>query len=359
MQIKKNVTLAPLTTIQLGGRARYFARCSSVDELREAIEYAREHGLKVHVLSGGSNTIFQDEGFDGLVVKIDLRGIEFGPVRSRPAEGTATAAQGRPASNGMGDVVEAKVAAGEDWDSFVAECVKRNLAGVECMSGVPGSVGATPIQNVGAYGQQVSDVIVSIKTLEVATLRERVFQSSQCGFDYRSSRFKYEDAGKYIVTGVTYQLHLGGDPCVEYDKVREAVVSLVTTSGVVTLGDVRDAVLGLRKKKSMVIDERDPNSRSCGSFFENMLVEDVPDSIGMPTFDENGRTRVSSAWLIEKAGFEKGYQQGGVGISPNHNLALVNYGGTTKELLELAEEIKAAVKEKFGVELKREPVAAE
>lgn len=328
VKFEENIALAPLTTIRLGGQAKYLAHCSSVEVLREALAWAKEKNLRWHVLGGGSNTVFLDKGFDGLVIKIELKGIEWGE-------------DGR-----------VNVSAGENWDPFVAECVQRDLAGVECLSGIPGSVGGTPIQNVAAYGQQVSAVIVAVRTLEVESLEEKVFQRAECDFGHRASRFKYEDAGKYIVTEVLFQLTPHGEPTVNYQQVREALQNVDRP----TLHDVREAVLGLRKKKSMVLDPNDPNTRSCGSFFENPLLEEVLNAASVVTFDENGQTRVPSAWLIEQAGFPKGFRRGGVGVSANHNLALVNYGGTTKELLALASEIQVKVKEKFGVELKREPV---
>lgn len=326
IQVEENILLAPLTTIKLGGQAKFFTRCSSAEELREALKWAKEKNIRWHVLSGGSNTIFLDYGFDGLVIKIELKGVEFG-------------------KDG-----KVRIAAGEDWDPFVAECVRRNLAGAECLSGIPGLAGATPIQNVGAYGQEVSQVITKVKALDVDSLEEIEFQNSDCEFSYRWSWFKGQDVGKYIITAVEFQLTPGGKPNSSYKQVSEALSSHPT------LENVRQAILDLRRKKSMVIDPADPNTHSCGSFFENILLEHVPDPTGMPTFTEAGITRVPTAWLIEQAGFPKGFRKGGVGISANHNLALVNYGGTAEELLDLAEEIQVAVKKKFGIKLKREPV---
>lgn len=340
LQIEENVVLAPLTTIQLGGAARYFVRCRSTQELLEALGWARRKKLPLHILGGGSNTIFHDDDFPGLVVKIELKGIAFGKER----------------------VV---VAAGEEWDPFVVQCLEKNLAGVECLSGIPGLTGATPIQNVGAYGQEVSQVIETVTAIEVGKRREVTFQNEDCGFGYRWSRFKGEDAGKYVITQVTFRLTLGGEPNVLYVQVREELEdSRKSASGAhaTSLRSVRDAVLRLRKRKSMVVDPADPNSRSCGSFFENLELTGaqlaaLQARVGeVPTFEEAGTTRVPTAWLIEKAGFPKGTRRGGVGVSPNHNLALVNFGGTTKELLTLSDEIVMAVQEKFGIELRREPV---
>ncbi|MEK7557254.1 MAG: UDP-N-acetylmuramate dehydrogenase [Patescibacteria group bacterium] len=331
LSIQESVPLAPLTTIQLGGEAQYFVRCRSREELREALVWANENRVRVHVLGGGSNTVFRDEGFEGLVIKIELRGIDWSK-------------DGR-----------VKIAAGEDWDPFVVQCVQKDWAGVECMSGIPGLVGGTPIQNVAAYGQQVSTVIVEVRTLELESREEKVFQRAECKFGHRASRFKYEDAGKYIVTEVVFQLTPEGKPCLDYPQVREALEK----SEEVTLADIRNTVLSLRKKKSMVLDAHDINTRSCGSFFENPLLEEISGVADVVTFDENGRTRVPSAWLIEQVGFPKGFRRGGVGISANHNLALVNYGGTARELLSFADEIVTAVRKNFGVVLKREPVVVD
>lgn len=340
--MKTDVALAPLTTIGLGGPARFFLECASVDDIRNGVSFAREKGLPVHILGGGSNTIFSDDGFSGVVFKIDLKGVVFTEEDS---------------------TVVAEVAAGEVWDDFVVACIERGLAGVECLSGIPGLVGATPIQNVGAYGQEVADVIESVHLFDVESLEEVTMAGNECGFGYRKSRFKYEDKGKYIVTGVVYRLQRDGIANTSYPQVREAV-----DESSASIKDVREAVLSLRKRKSMVIDSSDPNTRSCGSFFENLQLNDEQLSqlrdraktLGVdgevPTFEEGGITRVPSAWLIERAGFSKGMKEGGVGISENHNLALVNYDGTSKELIDFAEKIVKVVYENFGVRLVREPV---
>lgn len=350
-KIEENVPLAPLTTIHLGGAARYFVRCRSTEELLEALAWARKQKLPLHILGGGSNTIFHDDEFPGLVVKVELKGIAFGEEH----------------------VV---VAAGEEWDPLVVACIEKNLAGVECLSGIPGLTGATPIQNVGAYGQEVSQVIEAVTAIEVSRRREITFQNKDCGFAYRWSRFKGRESGKYVITQVTFRLTPGGEPNVSYAQVREELAATHPNPplsgrelppdkgerGGFSLQNVREAVLRLRRRKSMVVDASDPNSRSCGSFFENLELTGAQLAAlqarggAVPTFEEAGIVRVPTAWLIEKAGFPKGTRRGGVGVSPNHNLALVNFGGTTKELLALSDEIVSAVQEKFGVELRREPV---
>lgn len=344
-KVQQDVVLAPLTTIQLGGAARYFLPVHSEAELREALQWAKSEHVRVHILGGGSNTIFADAGFDGLIVQIAIAGIAF---------------------QQEGRHVLARVAAGEKWDPFVEECVRRELAGVECLSGIPGLVGATPIQNVGAYGQEVAQTIREVKTIEMASRQEKTFTNAECGFGYRASRFKGEDMGKYVVTEVVFRLEQQGAPTLTYSQVREAVAPSRAS-----LREVRKAVLHLRKKKSMVLDPEDPNTHSCGSFFENLQLSQagleqlreralrLKISEAVPTFEEAGIVRVPTAWLIEKAGFPKGFRAQGVGISDNHTLALVNFGGTSAQLLALADEIVRQVREKFGIALRREPVVVE
>lgn len=294
MKIEHDVSLAPLTTIRLGGKARYFVRVRGVAEIQEALLWARTKKVPWHILSGGSNTIFLDEGFVGLIIAIELKGIAWGEA-------------------GL-----VKVAAGEPWDPFVVVCISRDLAGVECLSGIPGLTGATPIQNVGAYGQEVSQTVTRVYVLEVASGEEKSFANEECAFAYRWSRFKGEDAGKYIVTAVEFQLRPKGKAVISYQQLREALGESEPT-----LEQVREAVVALRRKKSMVLDEADPNTHSCGSFFENIeMSEQQVEKLAtrareagvaapVPTFQEAGITRVPTAWLIEYAGFPKGFRQGG------------------------------------------------
>lgn len=349
LTIQKNISLSQFTTLHLGGRAKYFCSCSSVVELREVVQFAKGKHLRTHILGGGSNTIFADKGFDGLVVKIDLRGVSF-------------------VDDGNDILVTAK--SGEDWESFVKMCVEKGFAGIECLSGIPGSVGATPIQNVGAYGQEVKDTIETIKALERDTLTEKELLNADCGFSYRQSRFKFQDSGKYIVTDVTFRLNKNGRPTINYPEVKKIVEASVPIAsladGKESLEAVRNIVLSLRKKKSMVIDANDPNSRSVGSFFMNPVVDSgqysrisnqwkiFGDGTEVPSFLLEGKIKIPAAWLIEKSGFKKGYAKNGVGISKNHPLALVNYNGTTKALLALAEEIRDGVEKMFGIRLELE-----
>jgi len=336
MHIEENVPLAPLTTIGIGGPARFFFRAANVDEIREALAWARERDHAVFVLGGGSNLLISDAGFDGLVVHIDLRGI----------------------------VVESdemiKVAAGESWDAFVAYAVERELAGIECLSGIPGLTGATPIQNVGAYGQEVSETITRVEVLDRASERVVWLTNAECRFGYRSSLFKNIERDRYIVLSVTFRLRRGGTATVKYPELQK----YIDRNGI-TLDDlrgVRGAVIAIRKRKGMVLDRNDPDTRSDGSFFMNPVIaaahyEDfagrAPDA---PHFPSPDGVKLSAAWLIEHAGFHKGFAHGNVGLSTKHTLAVVNRGGgTAAEVMELVRMIQDRVREQFGVELHPEP----
>lgn len=342
--LAENIPLGPKTTIKLGGPARYFTEVGSTEELIAALAQAKHQHLDVHILGGGSNTIFADQGFDGLVIQINLKGVII------TEDGQVTAA------------------AGEEWDQLVQQTINAGLSGFECMSGIPGLVGATPMQNVGAYGQDTSQSLVRLEALDRKTTHSVTFSAPECSFEYRGSRFKYQDAGRYIITKVIYQLKPNGRPKVVYAQLIEKLGGAAAVqhlgTGAPALQAVRQAVLELRADKSMVVNSADPNSRSCGSFFvnpilNNMQLDRIRQVAEPPTFKDKQGTKVPAAWLIEQSGFTKGYRQGGVGISANHPLALVNYGGTTTELLELAADIQGKVAELFGVSLKREPVIVE
>ena len=337
--IRQNIPLAPQTTIRLGGSARYYAECTSVDEIRACLHWAASTDRSVQVLGGGSNVLFADAGFDGLVLKIALRGLEF-----------------------IGETVIA--AAGEDWDPFVAACVERGLAGVECLSGIPGLVGATPIQNVGAYGQEVQDTIFEVQALDRQNLQEVVFSAAQCDFAYRQSRFKAADRDRYMITAVTYRLDASGLPQIHYPELRRQIGERLNSlnPGHPALTAVRESVLQLRRGKSMLVDSEDTNARSVGSFFLNPIItteafaklqQQHPD---IPSFPADNDVKVPAGWLVENAGFTKGFVQGGAGISEHHALALVNRGGTMADILALAGEIQNAVKKIFNIRLEREPV---
>ena len=339
MQIQENVPLAPLTTIGIGGPARFFFRAANVDEIRAALDWAKERGVAVFLLGGGSNLLISDAGFDGLVVQLDLRGIT---VESED------------------EYAMVKVAAGEPWDAFVEFAVNRGWAGIECLSGIPGSTGATPIQNVGAYGQDVSETVARVEVLDRTTGLVTWFTNWDCRFGYRSSLFKNYERERYVVLSVTFRLKRGGTAAVKYPELQR----YVDEHGIAltNLRAVRDAVIAIRKRKGMVIDPADPDTKSDGSFFMNPVLtaaayddfaERAPDA---PHYPAGGDVKLSAAWLIERAGFPKGFTFGNVGLSTKHTLAVINRGGgTAAEVVELVKLIQGKVREQFGVELHPEP----
>jgi UDP-N-acetylmuramate dehydrogenase len=332
LSIASNVPLAPLTTLGIGGPAKHFARAASVDDLREAVEWSRAHGEPLLVLAGGSNVLIADRGFDGLVVHVELRGV------TEAAAGTV------------------RVAAGEPWDGFVGTAVRNGWAGIECLSGIPGSTGATPIQNVGAYGQEVAETIDSVEALDRTSGLVRTFTNAECLFAYRSSLFKSIERDRWIVTGVTFRLHPGAPGAARYPELAKYLDERGLTPD--NLPDVRDAVIAIRRRKGMVLDPADPDTRSDGSFFMNPIVPaaQVP-PVDMPHFPAgDGLVKLSAAWLIEHAGFAKGTVRGHVGLSSKHTLAIINRGhATAAEVLALVEEIQNGVREKFGIDIHPEP----
>ena len=346
MNLRENVRLAPYTTLQLGGPARYFVECAGESEVRAALAYARELGLAVFVLGGGSNIVFGDAGFPGVVLRVAIGGIAFG-------EG-----------DGPGGAPEISAGAGADWDTLVRGAVERGWTGVECLSGIPGTVGGTPIQNVGAYGQEVAETLVRVTCLDRATLERRTFTAAECEFGYRDSRFKGRDRGRYVVLDVTLRLRRDAPPRIRYPELRDAIMRAgsldAAPADAVRL--VRQTVLALRRAKSMVLDPADPNARSAGSFFMNPVLS--PEAFAkleqrwegaIPSFPAGDAVKVPAAWLVERAGFPKGYRLGGAGVSERHALALVNLGGTSAELLALADAIRAGVERRFGITLECEP----
>jgi UDP-N-acetylmuramate dehydrogenase len=340
LTVQENVPLAPLTTIGIGGPARYFARAPTVDDIRAGIAWARDHDQPLFILGGGSNLLIADSGFPGLVLHVDLRGIV---VESEDEYATV------------------KVAAAEPWDAFVAMTVAKAWAGVECLSGIPGSTGATPIQNVGAYGQDVSETIIRVEVLDRTTDLVRTFTNWDCRFGYRSSLFKNIERDRYVVLNVTFRFKRGGAASVRYPELRRYLEE--RNQALEDLRTVRDAVIAIRKRKGMVIDPADPDTRSDGSFFMNPVLtasefdEFRTRSEGAPNFPDGlGSVKLSAAWLIEQAGFRKGYVHGNVGLSAKHTLAIINRGGgTAREVRELVTMIQERVREKFGVELHPEP----
>ena len=350
-KFKENVTLAEYTSIGLGGAARFFYSCDSLHDVVDAVSFARRESLDWTVLGGGSNIIYQDRGFNGLVVHIAIPGVHI--EDSEPG-------------------VLCQAGAGVVWDDFVKNTVEKGLTGLECLSGIPGYVGGVPIQNVGAYGQEVRERIVVVSAVDTETLQLVQFSNSECEFDYRRSRFKFRDKGRYIITGVTFRLTQDARPEPHYPELRRRLeadsVFASLKPGAQMLGRMREIVLDLRRSKSMVLDDQDPDSRSCGSFFMNPIMErsryeEISNRFQsrggqgrVPCFETEQGLKVPAAWLVEQSGFPKGFQKGGVGISRKHSLALINRGGSTDELLALAAEIQSGVKSAFGVELEREPV---
>jgi UDP-N-acetylmuramate dehydrogenase len=348
LQIQRQVSLAPLTTLELGGTASSFATIDNVGMAKEAVRWAGRYSQPVVILGGGSNVVVSDDGFDGIAVRAALRGVRL---------------------KADGSMVRVTAAAGEPWDEIVEMTVAENLAGLECLSGIPGWVGATPIQNVGAYGQDVGKVIEGVRVLDLLSLEEHTLGREACGFGYRTSTFR-EFPGRYLVLSVTYVLERGGRPKVEYRELQRA---LGIGRSAPSPAAVRETVLELRRSKSMVLDEGDPNRRSVGSFFVNPVVDGMTlaaldeharasgalaPTESMPTFPADGQGfKVPAAWLIERAGFSKGLRRGAFGISSAHALALVHYGGgTSKELLALARDIREGVRRRFDIELQPEPV---
>lgn len=338
MLIQDNIPLAPFTSLKIGGPARFFAQVATEREAIDALDAAHERGVPVFILGGGSNLLVSDAGFDGMVVHLMPTGIK----RDVMSDGR----------------VHVTAAAGEEWDAFVRFCVAAGLAGVENLSGIPGLVGGTPVQNVGAYGQEVSDTIVSVRCLDRAKNEIVELDSDRCGFSYRTSIFNTTERDRYVVLGVTFALVPGGEPKLSYKDLR-----IHFGQAKPTLQGVRDAVLSIRRSKSMVIDEDDPNRMSAGSFFKNPVVstdifEELERANGqVPFFPFDGRVKVPAAWLIERAGFQKGFRLGNAGISSNHTLALINCGGATAaEVIALKDLIQQRVFDAFGIELTPEPV---
>jgi UDP-N-acetylmuramate dehydrogenase len=342
MVIREHIPLAPLTTLGVGGPARFFVEVASADEACEAVEWARARQQPIFVLGGGSNLVVADTGFPGLVLKIGIRGIA---VRDEVAEGLFA------------------VGAGEDWDSFVACAVSRNCAGIECLSGIPGTVGATPVQNVGAYGQEVSNTLHSVEVLEIVTGARTHFDAAQCGFGYRTSIFNTTERGRYIVLQVIFALRPGGTAPIEYADLKQHFGRRIPG-----LAEVREAVRQIRRHKGMLLVEGEEDCRSAGSFFKNPILTAEQHAalcrraesygLSIPAYPAaSARHKVPAAWLIENAGFHRGYAHGRAGLSQRHALAFVNRGGANAtDVMALKAEIQSRVRERFGLDLEPEPI---
>lgn len=342
LEIREDVPLAPLTTFGVGGMASYFAIAQSEADVTQAVAWAAERKLPLFVLGGGSNLLVRDEGFDGLVLQMGISGIED------QNEGLFA------------------VGAGESWDGFVQKMVDAGYAGIECMAGIPGSVGGTPVQNVGAYGQEVSETIESVRAFDREAGEFVELAKDACRFRYRQSRFNTEESGRFIVTQVRFRLRPVGALTLKYTELRERVSKLANQQ--VSLADVAGIVREIRRGKGMLLVDGDAENHTAGSFFKNPVVETemlapIATAAGVATDKVphwpagEGRTKLPAAWLLEHAGFVKGWGTGAVGISSRHTLALINRGGATfADVLRVKCEIADGVWEKFGIRLEREPV---
>jgi UDP-N-acetylmuramate dehydrogenase len=329
----KDVALAPKTTLGVGGAARFFVDLNGdASAVSAALTLARERGLPVLVLGGGSNVVIHDSGWHGLVITL-----------------------GASASPQINTDETVTFSAGQSWDAAVTWAVENNYSGIECLAGIPGMVGSTPIQNVGAYGQEVKDTIVSVLALDQTTLELRKFTNAECDFGYRKSRFNSTEIGRWIVLDVAFRLEKNGAPMLKYADLK----NYFDEKSIPTLTEVAAAVRAIRAAKGMVLDVADPNSRSAGSFFKNPILtqSEIPtDAPRYPQTDESVKT--SAAWLIETSGFVKGQRLvGGVGLSAKHLLALVNQNNATaSEIAASARLVQAGVLERFGILLHPEPV---
>jgi UDP-N-acetylmuramate dehydrogenase len=352
MILTENKPLAPFTTFGIGGPARWFVEATTEEDVVESVVWAQEHGLALFVLGGGSNLLVSDAGFDGLVLHVCLRGVAVAP-----------------APDASGQTIY-RVAAGENWDDFVERAVQDNCAGIECLAGIPGTVGGTPVQNVGAYGQEVATAIERVRAFDLQERTFVEFAAAECSFAYRRSRFNSMDRGRYIVTSVDYRLTPGGVPVLRYADLRRAFAEDTADGAMPSLVEVAAVVRRVRQSKGMLLVDNDPDCRSAGSFFKNPVVtseqlqriaegsaEEPPRFPASSGAENTGRVKVPAAWLIEHAGFAKGCAIGAAGISSRHTLALINCGGASAtEILTMATQIVAAVESRFGIHLEMEPV---
>ena len=340
-----NVSLAGKTTLNVGGTASRLALPLSEEEAVDTYRALDADGANVLTLGGGSNVLIADEGWDGTVVQSNDYAMSV-------------------SQDGDDKLVQA--AAGIEWDELVAFCVDEGFAGLECLSGIPGRVGAAPIQNIGAYGQEVAEVVESVRCFDRTTGEVVDIPAAECGFGYRSSRFKGSWRDSHVVLSVTLRLKPGGPATVRYPDLQRTLEMVEGLEGP-PLGSVRDMVLRIRRRKSMVYDPSDTNHRSAGSFFTNPIVDgDILEQVKTTATElqaelpmwptDAGGTKLSAAWLIEQTGFERGFTFGKVGLSTNHCLALINRGGASaNSLVALASMIRRQVRTRFGVTLHPEP----
>ncbi len=347
-ELQEFVPLAPYTTLGVGGPARFFCEARGEAEVEQAAQFARERNLPLFVLGGGSNLLVSDRGFDGVAMRVGAT-----DSKHECREGNS---------------VLLEVGAGENWDDVVLYAVDRGYAGIECLAGIPGDVGGTPVQNVGAYGQEVAETIVQVRAYDLETRTFVDLDHEACRFGYRRSLFNTDARGRYIVIAVTYKLRAGGEPALRYADVKRHFAAQMERGEKPTLRQVYDAVRSIREQKGMLVGQGGPDGRSAGSFFKNPVIS--PAMLGeialragcrrdeVPQYPAGeGRVKLAAAWLVERAGFQKGFAMGRAAISSRHTLALVNLGGATAaELIALRDAVSAAVETKFGVQLEQEPV---
>ena len=346
--VQNNIALAPYTTFGIGGPARFFCTIANENEIPTALRYAEKNDLDTFVLGGGSNLLISDEYYEGLVLHMAILGV--------------TAEE-------HGGKVLYDVGAGESWDNFVSLAIRDNCAGVECLSGIPGTVGGTPVQNVGAYGQEVSETIASVRVYDTESESFTELSPAQCGFSYRQSIFNTTEPGRYIVTQVRFALTKNGAPRLAYSDLQKHFSANPNPS----LAEVAAAVREIRRAKGMIIVPGDPDCRSAGSFFKNPIVDAavIPHIARTLNIDEEkiprypaaagpataNQVKIPAAWLLEQAGFHKGFTMGSAGISSRHTLALINKGdAAATDIMALRNEIQRTVESRFGIKLQQEPV---
>jgi UDP-N-acetylmuramate dehydrogenase len=345
--LEENIPLAPLTTFHIGGPARFFVEAKSRSEVEEAVAFARTQNAPLFILGGGSNLLVADSGWPGLVLKVAIPGIEQCPGHNK---------EGKTLFD---------VGAGEVWDRFVSHAVVAKCAGVECLSGIPGSVGATPVQNVGAYGQEVSKTVESVEVFDRHDNQVRELRNEACGFSYRASIFNTTERDRFIILSVTYALIPGGEPHLEYADLKSHFAGRESRPN---LAETREAVRHIRARKGMLITPGDPDSHSAGSFFKNPVLSEAQHEelrkraasrgLHVPAYPALEKSKkVSAAWLVEHSGFARGYGFGHTGLSTRHALAIINRGGAAAaEVLALKEQIQHRVEELWGIRLEPEPV---
>lgn len=344
--IKANVPISTLTTFEIGGPAKWLAEPSNLEELKQSILFAQEKHISIFPIGCGSNILASDSGFEGLLIKPQMKGISIKIT---------------------GEEAWVEAQAGVIWDDLVADTVAQNLAGLECLSGIPGQVGAAPVQNIGAYGQEAGNNIEKVQVIDLETLKLSEIATSECAFAYRTSNFKTVWKGHYIITAVTFKLHVHGQAALRYQDLERFFADKLAADAQwrPSLAEVRQAVLKVRASKSMLYDKNDPNHRCAGSFYLNPIIPQTQAQLlkeqwpNMPIYntDRPNMCKVSAAWLVDNAGFHKGFRSGNAGVSGAHTLALINPGqASATDILTFSNQVRAKVKEVFNIQLNPEPI---